>query len=105
MVDKDKSSPEEAGTTQQPTPPDQTSGDARFLFVQEVFEIAQTLGRVQERLDSHGRKLDQIERSTKALGNKVDHLSREFGYIKKAWWIVVFLLGIAAKEIPDYHLS
>ena len=101
MADKDKASPEEAGATRLPTPPDQVTGDARFLFVQEAFEIAQTLGRVQERLDSHSQKLNQIDEAVQGLSEKVDHISREFGYIKRAWWIAIFLLGIAFKEVYE----
>ena len=101
MADKSTASPEEAVVTPRPTTPEQFAGDARFLFVQEVFEIAQTLGRVQERLDSHSQKLDRIDESTRSLSEKIDDVSREFGYIKKAWWIAVFLLGIAFKEIYD----
>ena len=101
MADNDKASPEDAKTSQRSTTPEQIAGDHRFLSFQEVFEIAQTLGRAMERLDNQSRKIEQLDQSIRKMSEKVDRISRDFVYIKKAWWAVLILIGIALKEGYD----
>ena len=54
-----------------------------------------------ERLDIQGRKIDGIEKSVRTQDEKIDRLSREFGYIKKGWWLALILLGVAIKAGYD----
>ena len=101
MADNESASPEDAGIARRPTTPALFGGGEPFYLFQEVFEIAQTLGRVIERLDLQGRKIDGIEESIRAQNEKIDRLSREFGYIKKGWWLVLIVLGMALKAGYD----
>ncbi len=101
MADNDKASPEDAGASQRSTTPDQVAGDNRFLLVQEIFEIARTLGRAMERLDNQSGKIEQLDRTVHGLSEKIDRISRDFDYIKKAWWAVLILIGVALKEGYD----
>jgi hypothetical protein len=101
MADSDKASPEDAEVSQRSTTPDQVAGEHRFLSFQEVFEIAQTLGRAMERLDNQSHKIEQLDRTVQGLSEKVERISRDFAYIKKAWWVVLILIGIALKEAYD----
>ena len=63
--------------------------------------IAQTLGRAMERLDNQSHKIEQLDRTVQGLSEKVERISRDFAYIKKAWWVVLILIGIALKEAYD----
>ena len=63
--------------------------------------IAQTLGRAMERLDNQSQKIEQLDRTVQGLSEKVERISRDFAYIKKAWWVVLILIGIALKEAYD----
>ena len=63
--------------------------------------IAQTLGRAMERLDNQSHKIEQLDRTVQGLSEKVERNSRDFAYIKKAWWVVLILIGIALKEAYD----
>ena len=101
MADSDKASPDDAKISQRSITPDQVAGEQRFLSFQEVFEIAQTLGRAMERLDNQSRKIEQLDRTVHGLSEKVGRISRDFAYIKKAWWAVLILVGIALKEAYD----
>ena len=101
MADNDKASPEDANADRRTATPDQVVGDTRFLLVQETFEIAQTMGRAMERLDSQSRKIDQLDEAIRTLSEKVDRISRDFAYIKKTWWLVLILVGVALKEAYD----
>lgn len=101
MADSDKASPEDAGTSQRSTTPGQVAGEHRFLSFQEIFEIAQTLGRAMERLDNQSDKIEQLGRNIREMNEKIERISRDFAYIKKAWWVVLILIGIALKEGYD----
>ena len=101
MADSDKASPEDAKVSQRSTTPDQVAGEHRFLSFQEVFEIAQTLGQAMERLDNQSHKIEQLDQAVREMNEKVDRISRDFAYIKKAWWVVLILIGIALKEGYD----
>ena len=101
MADSDKASPEDDKTSQRPTTSDQVSGEHRFLSFQEPCEIAQTLGRAMERLDDQSRKIGQLDRTVTGLSEKVERISRDLTYFKKAWWVVLIPIGIALKEAYD----
>ena len=76
--------------------------EPRFLAFQEMFEVSQSLGRVLERLDHHAKKIDKTDESIQALTSQVTQLLREFGFIKKAWWIGIFLLGYFVEKIISF---
>lgn len=101
MADDDKASPEDAETSQRSITPDQLTGAHRFLSFQEVFEIARTLGRAMERLDSQSRKIEQLDRTVHGLSEKVERISRDFAFIKKAWWALLILFGFGLSELYD----
>ena len=104
MADNDKASPEDVRASPRSTTPDQVAGDNRFLLVQEIFEIAQILGRAMERLDNQSGKLEQLDRTVRGLGEKVDRVSRDFAYIKRASWVVLILIGVVLKEGYDLFI-
>ena len=48
-----------------------------------------------ERLDNQSQKIEQLDKTVHGLSEKVGRISRDFAYIKKAWWAVLILIGIA----------
>ena len=63
--------------------------------------LAQTLERAMERLDNQNRKIEQLDATVHGLSEKVEQLACGFAYIKKTWWVVLVLLGIALEEAYD----
>ena len=53
------------------------------LFTQQVFEIAQSLGRTMEHLESQGEHIQRIDTTIQTLDKKVDGIARDFGIIKE----------------------
>ena len=85
---------------------DESSDEARSyldgLTVEETFHVGQSLGRVLERLDTQAKRLDDLKASLKGMDEKVSQLVREFGFIKKAWWIGLIALGFVLAKLTDY---
>ena len=54
-----------------------------------------------ERLDNQSRKIERLDATDHGLSEKVGQFARDFAYIKKAWWAVLVLIGIALKEAYD----
>lgn len=69
------------------------------LTLEETFHIGQSLGRVLERLDTHADRIDAVESSIGTVDEKVSVLLREFGHIKKAWWVVLIVFGYFLEDI------
>lgn len=106
MADKDNSvSPEETGIDRRSITPSDVVGEAGFLFTQQAFEIAQTLGRAMERLDNHSEKLDRLEESVEQVTEKVDGISQDFRTIKHFWWASLVVLGALLKTAYDAFLK
>ena len=82
--------------------PDETRDYLEGLTFEETFHVGQSLGRVLERLDTHTKRLDALKTDIDTMGGKVDRLIREFGFIKKAWWVGLIALGFMLAKIADY---
>jgi len=63
--------------------------------------IAQTLGRAMEHLDSQSRQIEQLDSTVHGLSERVERISRDFAYIKKAWWALLILFGFGLEELYD----
>ena len=75
------------------------------LFTQQVFEIAQSLGRTMERLESQGEHIQRIDTTIQTLDKKVDGIARDFGIIKKIWWPGLIVLGFFLKVGYDTFIE
>lgn len=82
--------------------PDETQSYLDGLTFEETFHVGQSLGRVLERLDTQAKRLDELKTSLKETDEKVSRLVREFGFIKKAWWIGLLALGFMLAKLTDY---
>ena len=59
-------------------------------------------GRVLERLDTQSKRIDDLKALLEETDKKVSQLVREFGFIKKAWWIGLIALGFVVAKLTDY---
>ena len=82
--------------------PDETQSYLDGLTFEETFHVGQALGRVLERLDTQAKRLDDLNTSLRETDEKVSRLVREFGFIKKAWWIGLLALGFVLAKLTDY---
>ncbi|MDE0458533.1 MAG: hypothetical protein OXI15_14665 [Chromatiales bacterium] len=82
--------------------PDETQSYLAGLTFEETFHVGQSLGRVLERLDTQAKRLDDLNTTFKETDEKVSRLVREFGFIKKAWWIGLLALGFVLAKLTDY---
>ena len=57
-----------------------------------------------ERLDHQSRKIEQLDEIIRTLNDQIERISGDFAYIKKAWWLVLILIGIALKEGYDMFI-
>ena len=78
--------------------PDEARSYVESLGLEETFHIGQSLGRILERLENHAKQLDDLKNSIDAMGRDVSRLVREFGFIKKAWWLGLIALGYLLNE-------
>ena len=58
-----------------------------------------------ERLDNHGEKLDQLQKDVGQLAEKVDGISRDFGFIKHFWWMGLIAAGALLKAGYDAFIK
>jgi len=72
------------------------------LTLEETFHVGQSLGRVLERLDTQFRQLADLKTALEETDEKVSRLVREFGFIKKAWWVGLLALGFVLAKLTDY---
>ena len=72
------------------------------LTVEETFHVGQSLGRVLERLETQSKRLDDLRVALDGMDEKVSRLVREFGFIKKAWWVGLIALGYVLAKLADY---
>ncbi|MCY4349220.1 MAG: hypothetical protein OXC25_05155 [Thiotrichales bacterium] len=72
------------------------------MQVEETFHVGQSLGRVLERLDTQSRQLADLKTALEETDEKVSRLVREFGFIKKAWWVGLLALGFVLAKLTDY---
>ena len=72
------------------------------MQVEETFHVGQSLGRVLERLDTQCRQLADLKTALEETDEKVSRLVREFGFIKKAWWVGLLALGFVLAKLTDY---
>lgn len=83
------------------SPPSQDGDDPSALFSQQVFtqqfEIAQSIGRILESLKVHDDQFDGLKSDIEAVKSEVAQVGKEFGYIRKSWWIFLVLLGFMLK--------
>ena len=93
--DRSETTPEE----DQDAAPDETRGYLEGLTLEETFHIGQSLGRILERLENHAKRLDGLKISIDAMEANVSKLVREFGFIKKAWWLGLIALGFFLSEV------
>ncbi len=82
--------------------PDETRSYLDGLTFEETFHVGQSLGRVLERLDTQATRLADLKTALKDTDDKVSRLVREFGFIKKAWWIGLLALGFVLAKLTDY---
>lgn len=82
--------------------PDETQSYLGGLTFEETFHVGQSLGRILERLDTHSKRLDDLKTTLKETDEKVSRVVREFGFIKKAWWVGLLALGFALAKLTDY---
>ena len=82
--------------------PDEGRSYLEGLSVEETFHIGQSLGRVLERLDTQSKRIDDLKALLEETDKKVSQLVREFGFIKKAWWIGLIALGFVVAKLTDY---
>ena len=82
--------------------PDETQSYLGGLTFEETFHVGQSLGRILERLNTHSKRLDDLKTDLDAMDGKVSRLIREFGFIKKAWWIGLIALGFMLAKLTDY---
>ena len=85
--------------------PDAPSDETQYLdglTFEETFHVGQSLGRVLERLDNQTKRIEDLKELLDETDKKVSRLIREFGFIKKAWWIALIALGFAIAELIDY---
>ena len=75
------------------------------LFTQQVFEIAQSLGRNMERLESQGEHIQRIDTTIQTLDKKVDGIARDFGIIKKVRWLGLIVLGFCLEVGYDTFIE
>ena len=99
MADDRKNAPPERDRDESP---DETQSYLDGLTFEETFHVGQSLGRVLERLDTQAKRLDDLKTSLKEMDEKVSRLVREFGFIKKAWWIGLLALGFMLAKLTDY---
>ena len=71
------------------------------LRTEEFFNIGQSQGRILERLDAQDKRMGDLKSSIDAMDEKVSRLIREFGFIKKAWWIGLIALGFLLSEVVN----
>ena len=102
-ADEETVSPDDLGESQATTP--NVIGEHSFLFTQQVFEIAQSLGRTMERLESQGEQIQRIDTTIQTLDEKVDGIARDFGIIKKIWWLGLIVLGFCLKVGYDTFIK
>ena len=81
--------------------PDETRSYLDGLTLEETFHIGQSLGRILERLENHAERLDGLKNSIDAMETNVSRLVREFGFIKKAWWLGLIALGFLLAEVIE----
>ena len=72
------------------------------MQVEETFHVGQSLGRVLERLDTQSMQLADLKTALEETDEKVSRLVREFGFIKKAWWVGLLALGFVLAKLTDY---
>lgn len=82
--------------------PDETRSYLDGLTFEETFHVGQSLGRVLERLDTQANRLADLKTALKETDAKVSQLVREFGFIKKAWWVGLLALGFVLAKLTDY---
>ena len=59
------------------------------------------MGRVLEKLDTHSKTLENLQSDMKEVKDDAATLIREFGYIKKFWWLGLVVLGVVLKVVYD----
>lgn len=99
MVDDRSATPPE---DEQDATPDETRRYLSGLSLEETFHIGQSQGRILERLESQGKRLDGLQDAVDGMDKKVSQLIREFGFIKKAWWLGLVALGFVLSEAMEY---
>ena len=82
--------------------PDESKSYLDGLTFEETFHVGQSLGRVLERLENQSKRIDDLKTILDAMDGKVSRLVREFGFIKKAWWIGLLALGFVLAKLTDY---
>ena len=97
---------DEVGTStpgkDQDVPPSDAQRYLATLRTEEVFNIGQSQGRILERLDAQDKRMDDLKTSINAMDGKVSRLIREFGFIKKAWWIGLIAVGFMLAKLTEY---
>ena len=94
--------PQTPPTTDRDESPDETQNYLDGLTFEETFHVGQSLGRVLERLDTHTKRLDDLKSALDTIDGNVSRLIREFGFIKKAWWIGLIALGFMLAKVAEY---
>jgi hypothetical protein len=81
--------------------PDEAQAHLDRLSFEENFNIGQALGRIIERLDTESKRIDALKSLLESTDKKVSRLVREFGFIKKAWWIGLIAFGYVLARLSD----
>ena len=82
--------------------PNEAQAHLDRLSFEENFHIGQALGRIIERLDTESKRIDALRSLLESTDKKVSRLVREFGFIKKEWWIGLIAFGYVLARLADY---